>query len=160
MAAGVCVVLALTLAILLRDYLRLDATRATGTSITLASAADSARDAAVMRAVARGPLAPTAELWIFLGAPLDRSDLAAMLKMSERLTRYFPSNAVVVSRVVFLAFDGRAAAARSLLAHAMRSFPHRCKQTVLILEQALPADRDAIEPLLAQARDAGRAECT
>ena len=78
--------------------------------MTLASAADSARDAAVMRALAHGPLAPTAELWIFLGAPLDRDDLAARVGMSERLARYFPSNAVVVRRAVFLAFDGEAAA--------------------------------------------------
>jgi O-antigen ligase/polysaccharide polymerase Wzy-like membrane protein len=159
-AAGICAALALALALLLRDYVRLDATRVTGTSITLASAADSARDAAVMRALTRGPLAPTAELWIFLGAPLDRGDLAARLEMSERLARYFPSNAVIVRRAVFLAFDGQAAAASSLLVRALQSFPHRCKATVSILEQALASDRDAIEPLLALARDASRPDCT
>jgi hypothetical protein len=79
--------------------------------------------------------------------------------MSERLARYFPSNAVIVSRVAFLAFDGQAVAARSLLAHAMQSFPHRCKQTVSILEQALAADRAAIEPLLALSRDASGPDC-
>jgi len=151
--------LALALAILLRDYLRLDATRITGTSITLASAADSARDAAVMRALTRGPLAPTAEMWIFRGAPLDRGDLAAQLQMSARLARYFPSYDVIARRVVFLAFDGQAAAARSLLLHALQSFPHRCKATVLILEQALDSDRDAIEPLLALAKHANRGDC-
>jgi hypothetical protein len=145
---------------LLRDYLRLDAARITGTSITLASAADSARAATVMRELARGPLAPTAELWIFRGAPLDRGDLAARLEMSERLARYFPSYDVITRRAVFLAFGGQAAEARSLLAHAMRSFPHRCKATVTILEQALSADRVAIEPLLALARDASRPDCT
>ncbi len=159
MAAGLCVVLAFALAILLRDYLRLDATRATGTSITLASAADSARDAAVMRALTRGPLAPTAELWIFLGAPLDRGDLAARLEMSERLARHFPSNAVIVRRAAYLAFDGQGAAARSLLLRALDSFPHRCRATVLILEQALAADRAAIEPLLALARNSSRRDC-
>src|SRR5471032_18394 len=159
MAAGICVVLALALAILLRDYLRLDATRATGTSMTLASAADSARDAAVMRDLTHGPLAPAAELWIFLGAPLDRGKLAARLKMSERLARTFPSNAVIVRRAAFLAFDGQAAAARSLLANALRSFPHRCKATVSILELALVSDRDAIEPLLALAKDASGPDC-
>jgi hypothetical protein len=158
-AAGLCVALAFALAVLLRDYLRLDATRITGTSITLASAADTARDAAVMRALTHGPLAPTAELWIFLGAPLDRGDLAARLEMSERLARYFPSNAVIVRRAVFLAFDGQAAVARSLLLHAMQSFPHRCKATVLILEQALASDPNAIEPLLALAKHASRGDC-
>jgi O-antigen ligase len=159
LATGLCAGLVLALAILLRDYLRLDATRITGTSITLASAADTARDAAVMRTLTRGPLAPTAELWIFLGAPLDRGDLGGRLKMSERLARYFPSNTVIVRRAVFLAFDGQAAQARSLLAHAMRSFPHRCKATVSILEQALASDRLAIEPLLALAKDASRPDC-
>ena len=139
---------------------RSDATRVTGTTITLASAADTARDATVMRALTHGPLAPTAELWIFLGAPLDRGDLAARLEMSERLARYFPSNAVIVRRAVFLAFDGQATAARSLLLHAMQSFPHRCKATVLILEQALASDPNAIEPLLALARHASRPDCT
>jgi Virulence factor membrane-bound polymerase, C-terminal/O-Antigen ligase len=158
-AAGICAALTLALALLLRDYMRLDATRITGTSITLASAADTARDAAVMHALTRGPLAPMAELWIFLGAPLDRGDLAARLKMSERLARYFPSNAVIVRRAVFLAFDGQAAAARRLLLHAMTSFPHRCKATVLILEQALASDRVAMEPLLALAKDAARSRC-
>jgi len=158
-AAGLCVALAFALAVLLRDYLRLDATRVTGTTITLASAADTARDAAVMRALTHGPLAPTAELWIFLGAPLDRSDLAARLEMSERLARYFPSNAVIVRRAVFLAFDGQATAARSLLLHTLQSFPQRCHPTALILEQALASDRDAIEPLLALAKHASRGDC-
>jgi hypothetical protein len=159
LAAGLCVALALALAILLRDYLRLDATRATGTSLTLASSADSDRDAALMRSLTHGPLAPMAELWIFLGAPLDRSDLAARLRMSERVARYFPANAVVVRRAAFLAFEGEGAEARRLLLHAMRSFPHRCKASVLILQQALAADPGAIEPLLALAQDAAKSDC-
>jgi hypothetical protein len=97
-------------------------------------------------------LALAAELWIFLGAPLDRGGLAAKLKMSERLAHYFPTNAVIVRRVAYLAFDGQAVEARKLLLHAMQSFPHLCKATVLILEQSLAADRNAIEPLLALAR--------
>ncbi|MBE0627208.1 MAG: O-antigen ligase C-terminal domain-containing protein [Burkholderiales bacterium] len=157
---GICAVLALALALLLRDYLRLDATRATGTAMTLASAADTARDVAVMRALARGPLAPTAELWIILGAPLDRGALAGRLEMSARVARHFPSNAVVVRRAVFLAFDGQASAARSLLARALRSFPQRCRQTSSILQQARNADPGAIDPLLHLARDAGGLGCS
>jgi O-antigen ligase len=158
-AAGICIALALALALLLRDYLRLDATRATGTAMTLASPADSARDVAVMRALTQGPLAPAAELWIFLGAPLDRGELADRLEMSGRVARYFPSNAVIVRRAVFLAFDGEAAAARSLLAHALRSFPQRCHATASILQQALAADRVAIEPLLALTGNSIRRDC-
>lgn len=159
-AAAGCAVLAIALALLLRDYLRLDATRATGTSLTLASAEDSARDAAIMRSLAHGPLAPLAELWIFMGAPLERGELADRIGMSARVARYFPSNAVVVRRAVFLAFDGQADAARRLLLHALRTFPHRCKASILILERALAADRAAIEPLLALARNSGKLACT
>ena len=158
-AAGICAALALTLAVLLRDYMRLDETRVTGTSITLSSAADAARDAAVMRALAHGPLAPTAELWIFLGAPLDRSELAYKIELSGRVARYFPSNAVIVRRAIFLAFNGEAAEARSLLARALQSFPQHCKATVSILEQALDSDRTAIEPLLALTRNSIRRDC-
>jgi len=158
-AGGLCAVIALALALVLRDYLRLDETHVTGTTLTLASTADASRDAAVMRAVARGPLAPTAELWIFLGAPLDRSDLASKLEMSARVARHFPSHAVIVRRAAFLALNGHAAAARSLLAHAMQSFPHRCKATLLILGQAPPSERIAIEPLLNLANAAREADC-
>ena len=159
MAAAICAALGIALALLLRDYVRLDATRITGTSITVASAADSARDGAVMRALTHGPLAPTAELWIFLGAALDRAELADRIRMSERVARYFPSNAVIVRRAVLLAFDGQAVKARGLLAHALQSFPQRCQATVSILQQALTSDPDAIEPLLALAKHASRGGC-
>jgi hypothetical protein len=159
LAAGLCAILALVLAVLLRDYLRLDATRVTGTSLTLASPADSERDTAVLRGLAHGLLAPTAELWMFLGSPLDRGDLAARVAMSERVARYFPANAVVVRRAVFLAFDGQADAARGLLLRTLHTFPHRCKASVSILKQALVADRAAIEPLLALTEHARGAEC-
>lgn len=159
LAAGACAVLALALALLLRDYLRLDATRVTGTTMTLARSADSARDAAIMHDLARGPLAPLAELWIFLGAPLDRSDLAARVRMSERVARYFPSNAVVVRRAVLLAFNGEADEARRLLLHAMRSFPRRCRASISILQQALAVDRASVEPLLDLAQGAAGSAC-
>jgi hypothetical protein len=158
-AAGICLVLAFALALLLRDYLRLDATRATGTSMTLASPADTARDAAVMRELAQGLLAPTTELWIFLGAPLDRSELAGRLRMSERVARYFPSNSVIVRRSVLLAYDGQTAEARSLLARALRSFPQRCQETRSILQQARAADPNAIEPLLLLLKPGGTPGC-
>ena len=158
-AAAVCATLALPLAALYRDYAWLGATHITGTSTTLGSAEDAARDAAIMRSLTHGPLAPTAELWILRGAPLDRSDLAGKLGMSQRLARTFPSYVVIARRTAFLAFDGQAAEARSLLARALRSFPHRCKETVLILEQARAADPGAIDPLLDLARSLNRANC-
>jgi len=156
-AAGSCAALALATALLLRDYVRFSSTRVTGTSLTLASAADTARDAAVMRTLTHGLMAPPAEYAIILGAPLDRSRLPEMLKMSARIARHYPAHAIIVRRAVFLAFDGQAAAARRLLAQALYSFPRRCTTTIRILSQALAADPDAIEPLLALAKhDQGR----
>jgi hypothetical protein len=159
-AIATCAALALTMAMLLRDYVRLNATRAIEAPLTRAGAAAAERDAAVMRSLTRGPLAPAAEYWIILGASLDRRDLSTRLKMSERAVRYFPSNPVIVRRAVFLAFDGQAAEARSLLARALQSSPLQCQATVSILQQALASDRGAIGPLLVLARDASRPGCT
>jgi hypothetical protein len=142
------------LGITLSDYVRLDAARITGTTLTLAPAAQAQRDAATMRELAHGLMAPVAELWIVIGAPLDRDGLAANLEMSERVARYWPSNAVVVRRAVFLALGGNAEKARSLLERALQTFPYRRVATISILEQALAADPAAIEPLLAMAKSA------
>jgi len=151
-AGAACAVLAVVLAIMLGDYLRLDVTRITGTTVTLTAAAQAQRDAATMRELTHGLMAPLAELWIVTGAPLDRSNLADKLAMSERVARYWPANAVLVRRAVFLAFQGEAARARELLARVLRTFPHRRDATILILEQARQADPNAIEPLLAMAK--------
>ena len=158
-AAGTCVALTLTMTLLLRDYVRLNATSSIETPLTRAGAAAAERDATVMRSLTHGPLAPAAEYWITLGATLDRRNLSERLRMSERAARYFPSNAVIVRRAVFLAFDGQAAAARKLLAQAMYTFPKRCAETIGILAQALAADPGAIEPLLALAKNARRGDC-
>jgi len=152
--ATACAALAITLGIMLRDYVRLDTARITGTTLTLASATQAQSDAATMRELARGLMAPVAELWMVIGAPLDRSDLAGKLAMSERVARYWPANVVVVRRAVFLAFNGEAAKARGLLARALRTFPRRRDATLLILGQALATDPTAIEPLLAMAKSA------
>ena len=151
-ATAACAALALTLGITLRDYVRLDAARITGTTLTLAPAAQAQRDAATMRELTHGVMGPVAELWIVLGAPLDRSDLADKLAISERVARTWPANAVVVRHAVFLAFADKLPRAQSLLARALRTFPHRRDATILILEQALAADPAAIEPLLLMAR--------
>ncbi|MFH1604395.1 MAG: Wzy polymerase domain-containing protein [Pseudomonadota bacterium] len=158
-AAGTCMALALVLAILLKDYVRLSTTRITGTTLTLASSADAERDGAVMRSLTRGLLAPAAEYWIILGAPLDRGGLAARLEMSERVARHYPTHAIIVRRAVFLAFDGRAAEARRLLARALYTFPKRCNETIRILALALASDPGAIQPLLSFAKRANRGDC-
>jgi O-antigen ligase len=154
-SGAVCAALAVTLGVTLRDYVRLDTTRISGTAVTLASADQARKDAATMRELTHGLMAPVAEQWIVTGAPLDRDNLADKLAMSERVARFWPANAVVVRRAVFLALDDRVEEARGLLAQALKTFPLRLDATILILEQARAADPDAIEPLLAMAR-AGR----
>ncbi|HEY6721446.1 MAG TPA: Wzy polymerase domain-containing protein [Burkholderiales bacterium] len=154
-ASAACAALAMVWGIMLRDYLRLDTARITGTSIlTLTPTVQAQRDAATMRDLTHGLMAPLAEFWIIIGAPLDRSKLAEKLVMSERVARVLPANAVVVRRAVFLAFDGQAEKATALLARALRTFPRRLDATISILEQGRVADPSAIEPLLAMARAA------
>jgi hypothetical protein len=150
--AAVCAALSVTLAVTLRDYVRLDMTRISGTTLTLTPAAQAHQDAETMLELTHGLMAPLAELWIVIGAPLDRSNLASKLAMSERVARYWPANAVVVRRAVFLALDGKAEEARSLLARALETFPRQLNATILILEQARTADPNAVEPLLIMAR--------
>jgi O-antigen ligase len=157
-AGTACAVLSVVLAIMLRDYMRLDVTRITGTTVTLTAAPQAREDFGTMGELTHGLLAPLAELWIVIGAPLDRNELADKLAMSERVARYWPAHAVVARRAVFLAFDGKAENARSLLARALATFPHRLDATLLILEQARAADPGAIEPLLAMARSDSRSD--
>jgi hypothetical protein len=151
-AASCCAALIFALAALLRDYVRLDATRITGSTVTLAGAADARRDAATLRKLTRGLLAPLAELWIVLGAPLDRSDLAAKLAMSGRVVTFWPSEAVVARRSALLALNGDAEGARALLERALRTFAHPRPAMIAILEEASVADADALRPLLLAAR--------
>ena len=147
---GVAAVAAIALALgaLLGDYVRLDTARVTGTALTLAPAAQVHRDAATMHALRAGLLAPVAERWILLGAPLDRIDVADKLALSERVARVWPSNAVIVRRAVWLALAGRQSDASALLASALRTFPQARSASLAILEQALPADAAAIGSLL------------
>jgi len=150
--AAACAALSVALGLTLRDYVRLDMTRISGTTLTLTPAAQAHQDAETMRELTHGLMAPLAELWIVIGAPLDRSKLADKLAMSERVARYWPANTVVARRAVFLALDGEAEKARSLLDRALQTFPHQANATILILEQARTADPSAVEPLLVMAK--------
>ncbi len=127
-------------------------TRISGTTLTLAPAGQAHQDAATMRELTHGLMAPLAELWMVIGAPLDRRNLADKLAMSERVARYWPANAVMTRRAIFLAFQGEAARSRELLALVLKTFPHRRDATILMLEQARQADPNAIVPLIAMAK--------
>jgi O-antigen ligase len=151
-AAVACIALSVALAFLLRDYIRLDVARITGTTTTLAPAAQAHRDSETMQELTQGLLAPLAERWILLGAPLDRKNLVHTLAMSERVARSWPSNAVIVRRAVFLSFAGRQPDASVVLERSLRTFPRQREATILILQQALSADPAAIGPLLALAQ--------
>ncbi len=153
-AVGSCALLLFALAMLLRDYVRLDTTRITGSAVTLASPAEARRDAATLRGLGHGLLAPLAELWIVIGAPLDRSDWVVKLAMSERVASFWPSHAVMVRRAALLALNGDANEAQALLHRALRTFPHLGPATIAILQNASSADADALEPLLVVARKA------
>jgi len=150
--AAACAALSVFLGVTLKDYVRLDTTRISGTTLALTAAAQARQDAETMRELTHGPLAPLAELWIVIGAPLDRSMLADKLAMSGRVARYWPANTVVARRAVFLALGGEAEKARGLLARALQTFPHQVNATILILEEARNADPNAVEPLLVVAK--------
>jgi O-antigen ligase len=143
--------------VMLRDYLRLHETYVTGTTVTLARPVDTQRDAAVMRDLSRGPMAPIAELWIVMGASLDRDDLAAKRAMSGRVARYWPTYPVLARHAVFLAFEGETQRAQRLVEKSLGTFPHRRDAMTTILQQAYAADPDAIEPLLRAAANAPEA---
>jgi O-antigen ligase len=153
--AGVaaCAVLCVGLAVTLRDYVRLDITRATGSFVTLAPADQVRRDTRTMHALRGGLLGPVAELWIYMGTPLDQRNLADKLAMSERVVRRWPGNTVVVRRAIFLALDGRTMEARALLSKALQLFPHRHEATMRILRQAFDRNPAIIAPLIAIASD-------
>jgi hypothetical protein len=151
-AVAACVGLSLSLGSLLRDYVRLDSTRITGAAVTLTSPAQSQRDAAMLRELRHGLLAPVAELWTLLGAPLNHDNLSDKLEVGKRVAGYWPADAVVARYAVLLAFDGQAERAREVLERSLRTYPQRREAMVSILEQGRPADPAAIEPLLAIAK--------
>jgi len=153
-AGAACAALAFASILLLRDYLRLDAARVTGATVTLARTADAQRDAAIMRDLTHGLVAPLAEFWLVTGASLDRSDLATKLAMSGRVARFWPSYEVLARYAVFLALSGEARRAQDLLEKSLRTFPHRRDLTIAIVRRAQAGDPDAINPLLRAAESA------
>jgi O-antigen ligase len=155
-SAALCLGLSIALAILLRDYIRLDSTRITGAAVTLAPFAQAERDAATLRQLRHGPLGPVAELWTLLGVPLNQSNLSDKVEISGRVARYWPANAVLARQTVFLAFDGKVDRAREVLGRALHSYPNQRESTLAILERARSADPVAIEPLIAMAKNAAR----
>jgi hypothetical protein len=150
---GCCTLLILALALLLRDFVRLDTTRITGSAVTLVSPSDAQRDATTLRVLATGLLGPVAELWIVTGAPFDRNDLPAMLAMASRVATFWPSNAVLVRKAALLALDGNTNEGLFLLERTLHTFPQDHSSAVAALEQAAGGGAEALKPLRDLARE-------
>lgn len=150
--AAICLVLALALGVMLRDYLRLDASRITGTRFTLAAQEDKTAARKTMQSLADGPLGPLAEGWILLGADVNRDDLPAKLALSGRVIRYWPSSDMLVRHAAYLALSGRIDEADALVAKTLRAFPQRCGEIRIFLERAREADHKVFTTLLATMR--------
>jgi len=148
-SAATCAGLACILVLGLRDYWRLDLTRATGAGSTLAGTA-ATQDAQTLRELGRGLLAPMAEFWLCVGAPLDRTELAMKLRWSGRVMRYFPANAIVGRRAIFLALDGREGEAVSLIERLAHPTSEARQKSVMLLQLTQDADQALIVPLVAR----------
>lgn len=149
LGAATCAGLAGTLVLGLRDYWRLDLTRATGAGSTLAGAA-ATQDAQTLRQLGHGLLAPMAEFWLCVGAPLNRDDLALKLRWSERVMHYFPANAIVGRRAIFLTLDGQIDEAGRLIDRLAHPSPEARQASVALLRRTQSADQAVIAPLIAR----------
>jgi len=141
-----CLLFAAVLGSSIRDYGRLDLTRVSGAGRSLTGVA-AVSESATLQGVARGLLAPAAEMWICLGMSLDRSDLARKLQLSARVMRYWPSLPIATRRAVFLALDGQAEAGAAIIASLLGSDPKARAGVVALLERVDGRDRSAIQAL-------------
>ncbi len=148
-SAATCAIMAGILVLGLRDYWRLDLTRITGAGSALAGTA-ATREAEILGRLGHGLLAPLAEFWLCVGAPLNRDNLAQKLRWSERVMRYFPSNAIVGRRAIFLALDGREDAAGRLIDRLARPSPGARQESLVLLQRAQSVDPAVIAPLVAR----------
>ena len=157
--AGTCVALTLTMAMLLRDYVRLNATSSIETPLTRAGAAAAERDAAVMRSLTRGPLAPAAEYRIILGASLVRAICPSGSNQRARNSILsIESRASCAERCISRRRPGSRGAPATRAGHANISLSDAARLSG-ILTKALAADPDAIEPLLAFVSHADEESC-
>jgi len=147
--AATCAVMAGILVLGLRDYWRLDLTRITGAGSALAGAT-ATREAEILAQLGHGLLAPMAEFWLCVGAPLNRDNLAQKLRWSERVMHYFPSNVIVGRRAIFLALDGQTEAAGRLIDRLAHPSSEARRESVALLRRAESVDQAVIAPLLAR----------
>ena len=148
-SAATCALLAGILILGLRDYWRLDLTRATGAGSTLAGAA-ATQDAQTLRRLGHGLLAPMAEFWLCVGAPLNRNDLVLKLGWSERVMHYFPANVIVARRAIFLALDGQTEEAGRLIDRLAHPSSEARQKSLALLQLTDRADQAVIAPLVAR----------
>lgn len=147
--AASCAVLAWILILGLRDYWSLDLTRALGAGSTLAGAA-ATQEAQTLRQLGGGVLAPMAEFWLCVGAPLNRNELALKLQWCGRVMHYFPANAIVGRRAIFLALDGREEEALRLVDRLAHPTPEARRKSLTLLQLTQNSDQAVIAPLVAR----------
>lgn len=155
-----CMTLSIALALALRDYILLESTRFTGTTLTLAASEQVTRDAGTMQSLAQGIFAPVAEVQIFARRRPEEPADSAALGMSERVMRFWPSHAVAVRRAILLAQSGRSAEANVLIVAVDRAFPLQCNATRLALERARAVNPHAVDELRAALSNAAGASPT
>jgi len=153
-SGATCAVMAGVLVLSLRDYWRLDLVRITGAGSALAGTA-ATREAEILRQLGHGLLAPMAEFWLCVGAPVDRDNLDQKLRWCDRAMHYFPSNVIVARRAIFLALDGRSEEAGRLIDRLARSSTSVWQDTAAIVQRAQSVDPAVIAPLFARLRRNG-----
>jgi O-antigen ligase len=147
-SAAISIVLVMSQGVMLRDYLRLDASRIAGTRLTLAAPEEKAVARQTMQSLASGPLGPLAEGWILLGADVTRDGLAEKLAMSGRVIQYWPGSDMLVRHAAYLALAGRLDEADALVVKTLRAFPRRCSEMRIFLQRAREEDSAAFTALL------------
>ena len=154
-----CLALSMGIAFALRDFVRLESTLVTGTSITLATHEQAKRDAQIMAGLSHGLLATVAEAQVFARRRPEEAANEAILDMSARVMSYWPSHAVTVRRAIVLAKMGQSAAANELIIRLDRAFPSRCRATLAALDRAREVSPEAIDQMLAALRGSETTRC-
>lgn len=159
-APGVGLALALAFAVLLawgfRDYQRLARSHWIATGRTLAPPSEVQTAIATLRDVARGPLAPRAEPWLYRSLPIDANDLDAKIAMGWRVLAANPDSRFIARQAALLALAGRAAEGQRFVDHALHTLPDAPARITLILTETPHVDPALLAPLLAAARETKR----
>ncbi len=147
--AVTCIALSVGLMSALRDYVLLESTHITGTTLTLAAPAQVEVDTQTMKSLARGLFAAVAEAQIFSRRSPETPTDDTMLQMGGRLMRFWPSHAVALRHAIDLAQSDRSADAITLVVALDRAFPLRCAETRSVLARARALNPKTLDEMMA-----------